>query len=112
MTMKTFKVAGITEHNLNAKVRFTDDIVRRIKQFNKGGATRVELVELPFAMNKIDALNYLVQHSNFQSPSDQATISEYLHERLKNSNNGTVKVKVKNKPNLEDIKARAKIMVN
>ena len=44
---QTFKVVGITVHNGNAKVRFTDDMVRRVKQFTKGGATRTDFVELP-----------------------------------------------------------------
>ena len=35
MTTQTFTVVGITEHNGNVKVRFTDDMVRRVKQFSK-----------------------------------------------------------------------------
>ena len=52
---QTFKVAGITVHNGNAKVRFTDDMVRRVKQFTKGGATRCDFVELPSEMTKVEA---------------------------------------------------------
>ena len=33
MTTQTFKVVGITVHNGNAKVRFTDDMGRRIKPY-------------------------------------------------------------------------------
>ena len=50
MTSQTFTVVGITEHNGNVKVRFTDDMVRRVKQFSKGGATRIDCIELPEAM--------------------------------------------------------------
>ena len=42
MSEQLFKVAGITTHNGNSKVRFTDDLIRRVKQFTKGGATRIE----------------------------------------------------------------------
>jgi hypothetical protein len=59
MAKQTFKVAGITTHNGNTKVRFTDDMVRRIKQFTKGGASRIDLVELPSEMTKIEALNHI-----------------------------------------------------
>jgi hypothetical protein len=109
MAKQTFKVAGITIHNGNTKVRFTDDMVRRIKQFTKGGASRIDLVELPSEMTKIEALNYLAAHADFQSPGDQATISDSLADKTKEASKGTVKVKAsKTKPSIDAIKARAK----
>jgi len=80
-TTQTFKVAGITTHGDSTKVRFTDDMVRRIKQFTKGGASRVDLVELPTAMTKVEALTYLKSHADFKSPGDQATIIDSLTDR-------------------------------
>jgi len=113
MADQTFKVAGITVHNGNAKVRFTDDMVRRIKQFSKGGATRVDFVELPSAMTKVEALKYLQAHADFQSDADQATIADTLADKVKEASKGEVKVrapkaKAKAKPSLDSIKARAK----
>ena len=102
---QTFKVAGITVHNGNAKVRFTDDMVRRIKQFSKGGATRIDLVELPSEMTKLEALTYLSFHADFQSAADQATIADSIVDKSKST--GEVKVK-KTKPSLDAIKARSK----
>ena len=102
---QTFKVAGITIHNGNAKVRFTDDMVRRIKQFSKGGATRIDLVELPSEMTKLEALTYLSFHADFQSAADHATIADSIADKSKST--GEVKVK-KTKPSLDAIKARAK----
>lgn len=107
MANQTFKVAGITIHNGNAKVRFTDDMVRRVKQFTKGGATRADFVELPSEMTKVEALKYLQAHADFQSAEDQATISDALADREKEAKKGTVKVKA-TKPSVEAIKARAK----
>ena len=104
---QTFKVAGITIHNGNAKVRFTDDMVRRIKQFTKGGASRVDFVELPSEMTKVEALKYLATLPEFASASDQATIADTLEDKTKEANKGTVKVKA-TKPSLDAIKARAK----
>ena len=104
---QTFKVAGITIHNGNAKARFTDDMVRRIKQFTKGGATRVDFVELPSEMTKVEALQYLATLPEFASASDQATIADTLTDKLKEANKGEVKVK-KAKPSLDAIKARSK----
>ena len=109
MAKQTFKVAGMTTNNGNTKVRFTDDMVRRIKQFTKGGHTRVDFVDLPSEMTKVEALNYLATHANFQSPADQATIADTLADKMKEANKGTVKVKVsKTKPSIDAIKARAK----
>ena len=105
MSNQTFKVAGITVHNGNAKVRFTDDMVRRIKQFTKGGATRCDFVELPSEMTKVEALKYMQSHSLYASAEDQATISDSLADRVKEPKQ--VKVKV-TKPSLDAIKARAK----
>lgn len=118
MTDKTFKVAGITVHGDVTKVRFTDDMVRRIKQFTKGGATRCDFVELPSEMTKVEAINYLQAHQDFQSPEDQATLADALADRTVKTKatkpKKEVKVKVakgkseKTKPSLESIKARAK----
>ena len=106
---QTFKVAGITVHNGNAKVRFTDDMVRRIKQFSKGGATRIELVELPSEMTKIEALKHLATLSEFASAEDQATIADALDDREKEARKGEIKVTAtKAKPSMDAIKARAK----
>ena len=104
---QTFKVAGITIHNGNAKVRFTDDMVRRIKQFTKGGASRVEFVELPSEMTKVEALKYIATLPEFASASDQATISDTLEDKTKEASKGNVKVKA-TKPSLDAIKARSK----
>lgn len=109
MANQTFKVAGITTHNGSTKVRFTDDMIRRIKQFTKGGASRIDLVELPSEMTKVEALKYLQSHADFQSPGDQATLADALADREKEASKGEVKVKAtKAKPSMVDIKARAK----
>ena len=106
-TSQLFKVAGITVHNGNAKVRFTDDMVRRIKQFTKGGATRCDFIELPSEMTKVEALKYMASHADFQSAEDQATIADTLTDKEKEATKGTVKVKA-TKPSIDAIKARGK----
>ena len=115
MANQTFKVAGLTTHNGNTKVRFTDDMVRRIKQFTKGGASRIDLVELPSEMTKVEALQHIATLEMFASPGDQATIADTLADKMKEASKGTVKVKVaktKAKPSIDAIKARAKKTVS
>ena len=92
MTDKLFSVAGVTVHNGNAKVRFTDDLVRRVKQFTKGGATRCEFVELPEPMTKLDALNYMLTVRQFDNDEDQATINDAIEDRTIQSKRSEVKV--------------------
>jgi uncharacterized lipoprotein NlpE involved in copper resistance len=113
MADQTFTMAGISAHNGNAKVRFANDMVRRIKLFLKGKspADRVDFIELPTAMTKIEALKYLQAHEQFQSAADQATIADTLADKVKAVSKGEVKVrppKAKAKPSLDNIKARAK----
>ena len=109
MSEQLFKVAGITTHNGNSKVRFTDDLIRRVKQFTKGGATRIDLMELPSAMTKLEALKYLQAHADYQGGDDQALIGDAIADREK-APEGEVKVKAA-KPNLDAIKQRGKAKV-
>lgn len=128
-----FKFAGITVHTGNggevvrAKVRYGTDFVMRFKQLNSPKKiedkrlgicltpARVDLIELPEAMLKIDALKFLLTHENFQSPEDQALIQEAIDTRTpkeprKPRKARTVKVKADKKaaPSLDSIKSRAK----
>lgn len=106
--------AGVTVHDGVAKVRFGVDRIRRIKQFTKGGATRIDLVDLPQEMDKLAALDFMRGHEMFQSADDQALIADSYDYRAKVSNKARGEVKVraprakKEKPSLESIKARAK----
>jgi hypothetical protein len=111
MAKNTFKVAGITTHGTSSKVRFTDDLVRRVKQFGKGGASRIDLLELPSEMTKVEALQFLQAHADFQSPSDQALISDSLEDRSKVKSEVKVKTSKATKPSMDAIKARAKTAV-
>lgn len=119
--VQVFKVAGIATLNGSTKVCFSDNIVRRIKQYAKAGSTRIDFIELPSEMTKIDAIKFLQTHAEFQSPSDQATLSETLEVKVKEASKATkssvvvtkdkTKAKTtvsKTKPSLDAIKARAK----
>ena len=108
MAKQTFKVAGITTHNGNSKVRFTDDMVRRVKQFSKGGATRIDLVDLPSEMTKVESLKYMQTLELFKSAEDQALIADALADREKVKREVKVKATKATKPSVESIKARAK----
>lgn len=125
-TSKLFTVAGITTHSREdvtvTKVRYGNDLTRLVKTLssdkkigvsrNLGNrndgfldSKRVDLIELPNAMTKVEALNYLASHPDFQSSADQAVIQDALDERTeKPAKTKDVKVAV----SMEAIKARAK----
>lgn len=106
MSSNTFTVVGITVHDGNAKVRFANDLTRRVKQFIKGGATRCDFIELPNPMNKNEALEYMLSHSDFQSASDQATINDCIDSKRGTSKRGEFNTEAS--PSLDAIRSRGK----
>lgn len=124
---KMFTSAGITLHSRDDvvvnKVRFGTDHIRMVKtlnsskkigvSYNFGGRDngyldpqRVDIVELPTAMTKEDAVQYLLTHEAFQSPADQVLLQEAagtLVAEPKAKKSAAVKATV----SLEAIKARA-----
>ncbi len=108
MSNKTFTVVGITERDNVSKVRFANDIVRRVKQFSGPENTRVTLVELPNAMTKIEALNYMLTMDEFKTDDDQALISDTLDDKQREAKKNVVRV---TKPNmsLDAIKSRPRV---
>ena len=58
--MSKFTVVGVSTQNGITKVRFANDIVSRTKLLAKGGHSPLELIELPSAMTKAEACQYLL----------------------------------------------------
>jgi hypothetical protein len=89
---KLFTVAGTaTNPNGTTKARFANDLVARIKILNKAGCTNINLVELPTAMTKLQALQYLTE----QGVAGDAgyAVANKLAEKTKIAKKGEVKVK-------------------
>lgn len=98
-----FTVAGITVHTgtaldgtttVRTKIRYGTDMVRLIKMLNSDTKIldtklkialkpiRVDLIELPTpGMVKMDALAYMLAHSEFQSGDDQYIIQDEIDFR-------------------------------
>jgi hypothetical protein len=89
---KTFTVAGTaTNADGTTKARFANDLVARIKILNKAGCTDINLVELPSAMTKLQALQYL-QEQGVTGDAGYA-VANKLAEKTKLAKRGEVKVK-------------------
>jgi hypothetical protein len=92
-TEKLFTVAGTaTNPNGTVKARFANDLVARIKILNKAGCTNINLVELPKAMTKLEALQYLQGMGITEGDAGYA-VANKLAEKTKVAKRGEVKVK-------------------
>ena len=89
---KLFTVAGTaTNADGTVKARFANDLVARIKILNKAGCTSINLIELPSAMTKLQALQYLTE----QGVTGDAgyAVANKLAEKTRVAKKGEVKVK-------------------
>ena len=91
-TEKTFTVAGTaTNADGTAKARFANDMVARVKILNKAGCTNINLVELPRAMTKLEALQHL-QTLGITDGEAGFAVANKLAEKSKIAKKGEVKV--------------------
>ena len=91
-TEKTFTVAGTaTNADGTVKVRFANDLVARIKILNKNNCTNINLMELPKAMTKLEALQHL--QSLGQTGDAGYAVANKLAEKTKIAKKGEVRVK-------------------
>jgi hypothetical protein len=89
---KLFTVAGTaTNSDGTTKARFANDLVARIKILNKAGCTNINLVELPRAMTKLEALQYLTEQGITDGDAGYA-VANKLSEKTKLAKKGEVKV--------------------
>ena len=92
-TEKLFTVAGTAKNaDGTVKARFANDLVSRIKILNKAGCTDINLVELPRAMTKLEALQYLTEQGITEGDAGFA-VANKLAEKTKLAKKGEVKVK-------------------
>lgn len=68
-----FKVAGVSRHDGQLKVRFANDMTR-VKILVKNGHTDIELVELPTEMEKAEAVKFLLTTELINNPEYKAAI--------------------------------------
>jgi hypothetical protein len=98
-----FKVAGVSTVKGNYKVRFANDL-SRVKVLIKTGHTDIELVDLPSAMSKADAVTYLKTTSLMEKEVFQQAIET---ADAKYNAQPTVKITTA-KPSLNAIRERGK----
>ncbi len=94
-TEKLFSVAGTaTNPDGTTKARFANDFVARVKILSKAGCTNINLVELPHAMTKLEALKYLTEQGITDGDAGYA-VSNKLAEKSKEATRKDVSVTLK-----------------
>ena len=89
---KTFTVAGTAKNaDGTVKARFANDLVARIKILNKAGCTDINLVELPQAMTKLQALQHLQSLGITEGDAGYA-VANKLAEKARVAKRGEVSV--------------------
>ena len=97
-TEKLFTVAGTAKNaDGTVKARFANDLVARIKILNKAGCTDINLIELPRAMTKLEALQHLTEQGITEGDAGFA-VANKLAEKAKVAKKGEVKVKATKAP--------------
>ena len=89
---KTFAVGGVSKSKSGYKVRFAADMTR-VKILAKTD-TDVQLMELPRAMTKLEALQYL-QEQGITAGDAGFAVANKLAEKTKVAKKGEVKVSAK-----------------
>jgi len=90
---KLFTVAGTaTNPDGITKARFANDLVARIKILNKAKCTNINLTELPRAMTKLEALQFLTEQGITDGDAGYA-VANKLAEKSKVAKKGEVMVK-------------------
>ena len=89
---KLFTVAGTAKNaDGTVKARFANDLVARIKILNKAGCTDINLVELPKAMTKLEALQHLQSLGITEGDAGYA-VANKLAEKTKIAKRDQVKI--------------------
>ena len=94
-TEKLFSVAGTaTNPDGTTKARFANDFVARVKILSKAGCTNINLVELPRAMTKLEALEYLTEQGITTGDAGYA-VANKLAEKSKEGRKAEVSMTLK-----------------
>jgi hypothetical protein len=77
MTNQTFTVAGVsTTASGVRKARFGNDLVGRIKKLKDN--TDMNLMELPKAMTKVEAVTYLLEKDEFKTVENRDALTHVI----------------------------------
>lgn len=77
-TNKVYTVAGLSTLNGVTKMRFANDMAKRVFMLEYAGHTDIRLVELPTEMSKTDAVRYVAAQKDFADVAAQVVATKWL----------------------------------
>lgn len=97
--MDTFKIAGVSTHKGIVRLRLTNDLESRMKVLTKEANTDINLITLPSAMSKVDAVKYLLTQPAFTDNAlTKACLEKVAGKKPLNVANMGVKIPSKPEP--------------
>jgi len=82
-TEKTFTVVGTSvDPNGIMKIRWTNDLVWRVKAFTKQGHSGINLVETPKPMTKLESAKWLMENTEL-TDGEKEVVSMKIYEKEK-----------------------------
>lgn len=72
----TYTVAGISFYRGAYRLRTSNNLAERQKTLMAMGDTDINLIELPRPMNKVEIVQYLSRHPDFDLPEERALLSQ------------------------------------
>lgn len=85
---KLYTMAGVSTLNHETKVRFTSRHAY-LDTLQEAGHKNIIITELPEPMNRIDAANFLKNHTRFQDDEAQNAIDEYIAKQTEKETTGS-----------------------
>lgn len=82
-TAMTYTVFGVSFYRGAHRLRFSNDLVSRLKTLQAMGDTDINVVELPSAMNKLQAVQWAQASGSFNKLHEVALIEAFIEKNTK-----------------------------
>lgn len=82
-TAMTYTVFGVSFYRGQHRLRFSNDLAARMKTLIQMGDEEINLVELPSAMNKLQAVQWAQASGQFETDAEKAVIAAFIEKNSK-----------------------------
>jgi hypothetical protein len=99
-TAMTYTVFGVSFYRGAHRLRFSNDLASRMKTLIQCGDEEINLVELPTAMSKMQAVQWAQASGQFETDAEKAVIAAFIE---KNSKIESAEPKKRGRPRKADV---------
>lgn len=82
-TAMTYTVFGVSFYRGKHRLRFSNDLAKRMATLVALGDEEINIVELPSAMNKLQAVQWAQASGQFETDAEKALIAEFIEKNTK-----------------------------